>query len=519
MLSLKNHHLSHLFTVAAIVFCFAIAGSITLKSQSWTPAGQMVGPLMWPFPLTLPDSTHLIPLRWVNKRDVDSAYWFDIQSFTTTPRLYKRQTPEFTSIRFVGDFDSDGALDLFGHRESGSPIYLYSALTSDEHMRAPISGQYGIKSGTENRYFGDVDGDGLNDDYIAESENSARIVYGDKSNPFTGPSYVELFDNSREIYPDLPPTKVVAVGKLDGKPCIVQSYQLMPNTPPYYELHELSLDDLRIRAPKIRTQLLQKLNVGEDRRYGNVILRTPETWWLFSSYGSNPRPIGLKVTSASMTLELVPVFWGRAWQQYFGQGGQRGDDNFPRVMDSDRPFIIEEFLTRQIDGVGEVRHAAFSLARLADPTTADVEVIGQAIPPDDQLIGSYAVYLAVVPDIDGDSIEDMMINATFKRSQQDGEVAVVSLYLTSQRPTVSTSEAATDSARLVVDQGSSWRIVSGMTCSLEPAKSARIYDVNGAVVATVSLIVSGADLIVDKPTVLSQQPLWLRLGYCTLRLP
>ncbi len=478
----------------------------------------MVGPLMWPYPLTLPDKTQLIPLRWVNKRDVDSAYWYDIQSFTTTPRLYKRQTPEFTSIRFVGDFDSDGTLDLFGHRESGSPIYLYSALTPDEHIRAPISGQYGIKSGIENRYYGDVDGDGLNDDYIAESENSARIVYGDKRNPFTGPSYVELFDNSREIYPDLLPTKVAAVGVLDGKPCIVQSYQLMPNTPPYYELHELSMDDLRVRAPKIRTRLLQKLNVGEDRRYGNVILRTPESWWLFSAYGSNSKPIGLKVTSASMTLEPVPAFWGRSWQQYFGQGGQRGDDNFPRVMDSDRPFIIEEFITRQVEGIGEVRHAVFTLARLADPTTASVEVIGQAVPPDDQLLGSYAGYLAVVPDIDGDLIEDMMINAAFKRSQQGDETTAVSLYLTSQRPTVSVKEPPPTTEARVIDQGERWRIIDGMNCIDGVSTTARIYDISGAIVTTVTLNVTGADIVIEKPREISRQALWVRVGECTWRL-
>jgi hypothetical protein len=518
MLSRQNHHLSHPFTVAAIVFCFAIAGSITLKSQSWTPAGQMVGPLMWEFPLSLPNGTNLIGLRWVNQRNNDSLYWYEINSFSSTPKMYERQTPGFRTILDVNDFDSDGYLDLAGIKVDNSATVLWAAMSEREHSRDPLPDRQSMAYGVSNRYFGDVDRDGLNDDYSAEGESAARIVWGDSTHPFTGPSYVEIFDNSNEIYPTLPPTKVVAVGLLDGTPCIVQSYQLMPDSPPFYELHELNVEDLRARSRKIRTTLQQKINVGESRRYGSVILRTPETWWLFSSFGKDSSPNGLMVTTTSMTLEPVPVFWGRTWQQYYGQGGHRGDDYFPRVMDSDRPFIVEEYKTRQVEGFGEVRHALFTLARLADPTTASVEVIGQAIPPNNQLLGSYAGYLTVVPDVDGDLIEDLMINAAFKQSPQDDEKIVVSLYLTSQRPTVSTTEAAIDSARLVVDQGSSWRIVDGMTCSLEPVKSARIYDVNGAVVAIVTLIVSGADLIVDKPTALSQQPLWLRFGYCTLRL-
>jgi hypothetical protein len=489
-----------------------------LRAQTWTPAGQMIGPLMWEFPLTLPDGTHLIPMRWVNKRDIDSVYWFDIKSFTSTPKMYERQTPEFNSVRFVADFDTDGVSDVFGHRKTGSPIYLFSALTTEEHLRPAVSGQYGIKSGVTNRYFGDVDGDGLNDDYIAESATSARIVYGDKQNPFMGPSYVSLFDNSREIYPDLPPTKVIAVGMLGGKPCIVQSYQLLPDTPPYYELHELDMDDLRARTSKIKTRLLQKLNVGTNRFFGNVVLRTRDVWWLFSAYGSDSSPNGIRISSASMTLEPVSEFWRGESQQYYGQGGRRGDENIPRVMDGDRPFIMEEYMTRHIDSVGDVRHAVFTLARLAHPLTAEVEIVGRAVPPDSQLIDSYAGYLAVVPDIDGDSIHDMMINAAFKNAIQDSERFVVSLYLTSQRPVVSVKESVPIPEMRVIDQDECWRIIDGMNCLDGASTTARIYDINGVAVATVTIKFNGTDAVIDKPQDLSRQTLWLRMGKCSVRL-
>lgn len=187
-------------------------------------------------------------------------------------------------------------------------------------------------------------------------------------------------------------------------------------------------------------------------------------------------------------------------------------------MDGDRPFIKEEYQTRTIEGAGDERHAVFTLARLASPFTADVEIVGRAVPPDSQLIGSYAGYLAVVPDVDGDTIHDMMINAAFKKTIQDSERVVVSLYLTSQRPIVSVKESPTTTEARVVDQGERWRIVEGMACIDGNQITARIYDINGAVVAMVTLNVTGADIIIDKPREISRQALWLRVGECSVRL-
>lgn len=62
-----------------------------LQAQTWTPAGQMVGPLMWEYPFSLPDGTQLIPLRSVNAKHKDSLYWYDVMSITTTPKMYVRQ--------------------------------------------------------------------------------------------------------------------------------------------------------------------------------------------------------------------------------------------------------------------------------------------------------------------------------------------------------------------------------------------------------------------------------------------
>ncbi len=519
MLSRQKHLLLHPFTVAVIVLCFAIAGSATLKSQSWTPAGQMVGPLMWEFPLSLPDGTHLIPLRWVNGRNNDSLYWFDIKSFITTPKKYERQTLNFKQISDINDFDSDGRMDLWGGNYGGGGLTIFGVFSETERTRPHQTGIIYPNSNVNTRYFGDIDGDGLNDDFAAEGESSVRIVYGDRVNPFVSPSYVELHDNSQEQYPDLAPTTVAAVGVLGGKPCIVQVYQVLPEMPPYYELHELYIDDLKSRAAKIRTRLVQKFKVGEIRRYGHVVLRTPEIWWLFSSSGSDSNLNGLRITQTQISLEPVPVYWRGGYQQFFGQGGHRGDDNFPRVLDHDAPFVKETFQTRYVEGVGDVRHSVFELARLTDPQKANVEVIGRGVPPDSQCIGTALLNTAVIPDMDGDSVNDFMVCYSYTVAAPLLRQNSVSLYLTTSRPVVSVESNIAYSDAHIIDNGETWRIIRNLECLKEPETTAVIFDLNGGVVATVSVVVSGTDLILEKPKSLSRQVLWLRLGSCTLRLP
>ncbi len=519
MLSRQNHHLSHPFTVAAIVFSFAIAGSITLKSQSWTPAGQMIGPLMWEFPLSLPDGTNLIGLRWVNQRNNDSLYWFEIKSLSSTPKMYERQTLGFRTILDVNDFDSDGYLDIAGIKVDNSATILWAAMSEREHSREPLPDRQSMAYGVSNRYFGDVDKDGLYDDYSAEGESAARIVWGDSTHPFTGPSYVQIIDNSNEIYPTLPPTKVVAVGLLDGNPCIVQSYQLMPESPPFYELHELNMEDLRARARKIRTTLLQKINVGENRRYGNVVLLGSGTWWLFSAYGNESGSYGLKVTAKSINLEAVAKFWKGGWQQYFGQGGRNNDQNYPRVISEGRPFVRRDLQKKVIAGLGEVQYSVYTVARITDIASAEVEILGVAVPPDSQCYESYPERMTMVPDIDDDGINDFMVTISHTVPGDKIHTRAVSLYLTSQRPVASSIDTEADTTRIVVDEGEWWRIVDGESCWTTNSVSAQLFNISGAAIATLKPTLNGTDIVIDKPRDLSQQALWLRLGHCTFRLP
>ncbi|RPI68954.1 MAG: VCBS repeat-containing protein [Ignavibacteriae bacterium] len=503
----------------AITILTAFAIPHNLQAQTWPLAGQMIGPLMWEFPLSLPDGTHLIPLRWLNQRNNDSLYWFDIKSFTTTPKMYERQTLGYRSIRDLRDFDSDGLMDLSGQTFSALGTITYAALTDKQHIKGVAPGGAGALYGITNRYFGDIDGDGLNDDLSSDGPNAVRIVYGDNIHPLIGPSYVDIHDNKNPQYPDLEPTNVAAVGMLGRKPCVVQMYSRWPGFYTY-ELVELNLDDLRQRKARIRTTLLAKID-QPGAAYGLVVLRTPDVWWLFDPNNDDgTKGRGMKVTPTSISLEPVSDYWRGGWQQYYGQGGQNTDQNFPRVMDGNRPILKESIQTRTIPGMGEVQHTVISLSRITNVETAEVEILGSTAPPDSQCLESYpAERMTVVPDVDKDGIEDFMVSIPFKLFNTTRYSRAVSLYLTSQRPTVSVKEAAEDSSMLVVDQGETWLAIGGVSCTSVPAVSAEIYDVSGAIVAIVTLSINGTDLILDKPKPISHQALWLRLGSCTLRLP
>lgn len=431
--------------------------------------------------------------------------------------MHERQTLGYKSIRDLRDFDSDGLMDLSGQTFTSLGTILYAALTDSQHTKEVLPGAAGALYRVTNRYFGDIDGDGLNDDLSSDGPNSVRIVYGDRIHPLIGPSYVDIYDNTNQWYPDLERTYVAAVGMLGGRPCVVQMY---PRWPGFYtyELVELNLEDLRQRKPRIRTNLLAKIE-QPGAAYGLVVLRTPNVWWLFDTNNDdNTKGRGMKVTSTSITLEPVSDFWRGGWQQYFGQGGKSVDENFPRVMDGDRPFIREGYKVSEVENGESVRHAVFALARLVDAEFATVEIIGSGYPHKSQYHEAYATNAVVVPDVDNDTFDDFMVTMWYRDTESQKYQSAVSLYLTSQRPIVSVKEPPPTTEVSVIDQGESWRIVDGVQCFETSSTSARIYDINGSAVATVTVTCSGADVVIDKPRALSPQALWLRLGACTVRL-
>lgn len=507
-------------SVMAIALCIAVFEPTEVRSQMWTPAGQMVGPLMWPFPLTLPDSTHLIPLRWVNARGNDSLYWYDIASFQIQPTRYRRQTSEFRSVLEVRDFDGDGLADVAGSGYSTPAFVLYAALSDDEHKKEPVEGQVGARWGVETRCFGDVDADGMVDVFSWDPRfpQTAIVAFGDRQHPFMGPSYVVIRDGRSSNYPDLPPTFVAALGMLDGLPYLVQTYWVNPQEK-YYELLELNREDLSVRKDTIRTTVVHREYLT-DHSYGAVVLRTPGVWWLFGVDPNGSRDRGLKVSRSGMSVVTVPDYWRAYWDRYLGQGGENSESNFPRVIDSDRPFIRYDRPTNIIDSVGEVKYAALTLTRLKDPSTAEVEILGTAVPLKSQMQGSYLLDCSVVDDIDHDGVQDMMANFSYKPEGATEESSCVNLYLTSQRPTVSVETAVADRTLhvSVIDVGTSWRLIEGGSCTLAERPSVQLFDVSGAHYHSTDVQIDGLDLVIEKPKDLPAVSLWARVGDCTVRL-
>lgn len=336
--------------------------------------------------------------------------------------------------------------------------------------------------------------------------------------PFIGLSFVAIRDSRNSMYPDLPPTEVVALGTLDGIACLVQVYYSNPQEK-YFELLELNREDLSARKDTIRTTVIQRTYLP-GHSYGAVVLRTPGVWWLFGVDHNGSRDRGLKVTRSGMNVVSVPEYWRAYWDRYLGQGGENSESNFPRVIDSDRPFIRYDRPTNIIDSLGEVKYAALTLTRLKDPSTAEVEILGTAVPVKSQMQGSYLLDCSVVDDIDHDGVHDMMANFSYKPDGATEESSCVNLYLTSQRPTVSVETAVADRTLhvSVIDVGTSWRLIGGGSCTLAERPSVQLFDVSGARYHSTHVQIDGLDLVIEKPKDLPAVSLWARVGDCTVRL-
>jgi hypothetical protein len=285
----------------------------------------------------------------------------------------------------------------------------------------------------------------------------------------------------------------------------------------FYELYELDRDDLKLRSDTIHTMLLQRTK-HSGNFFGKVILRTPGIWWLFGVETNGRHNNALKVTRNSIEIVPVPEYWREYWYQYWGQAGSYGDE-MPIVIESDKPFIRYHYTTSVVDGLGTVSHSVYTMARLMNAETAKVEIIGVGIAVDSQLDRCHPISGAVVDDMDGDGVHEMLINHTYLRKGDTFYTYATSLYLSSQRPVLGVGENVNDQFDrfVVLDLGNAWRVVGAASC-LDALTPLMIYDIRGACQHASPPRVDGEDVLVDKPPSRSPTTLWVRIGACLVRL-
>ena len=175
----------------------------------------------------------------------------------------------------------------------------------------------------------------------------------------------------------------------------------------------------------------------------------------------------------------------------------------------------------RVEPAGSVTHRVFDLVRVTDPSTASVEFIGTAYPRPDQVTRSGPMEMTVVPDIDGDSIGDLLTSWAFDDPQTGARSSSLNLYLTTQRPVVSVppSETETDSADFrVVDMGSAWRVLGAASCLTSAPAAVSLIDVRGAAIGTAMPELQGEDILLRKPRTIPTGVLFVRVGTCTIRL-
>jgi len=113
-----------------------------------------------------------------------------------------------------------------------------------------------------------------------------------------------------------------------------------------------------------------------------------------------------------------------------------------------------------------------------------------------------------------------MVNHPFKTDGTENVNRVVSLYVTSQRPTVSVEMLEQNNTRhiKVIDLGTAWRLVEGCSCTQAEQPLVQLFDVAGSRYNSAHVQIDGRDLLIEKPKDAPTVSLWVRVGDCTMRL-
>ena len=177
-------------------------------------------------------------------------------------------------------------------------------------------------------------------------------------------------------------------------------------------------------------------------------------------------------------------------------GQWREDERQPLVIDASRPMLM--FLVTTTEDSVEY-HAEYSM--IVDPNTLERRLYGLAalkIP----LLGGSLGTATLVPDMDGDGMEDFVIGyVAIKEDSSDFE-NVVDYFLTGDRPTVSVAETPTPLVET--------------NCTLSDLAPAYVYNVLGEQIAVVDIV--NNTVAPYQLELLPQQPLWVVQGECVERV-
>jgi hypothetical protein len=266
----------------------------------------------------------------------------------------------------------------------------------------------------------------------------------------------------------------------------------------YYQLLELNAEDLRARRDTIRTTLINEVANPSKKLFSSVVLKADTVWYFYTGGLTTDLPC-LKVTlQASKISSTASVFNMSDYLFWFGQGKVALESNYPVTMSA-----------HQCSNTDSAHLVPFADAQL--PIHADSNrtiAVGGCV---------------LIPDQDGDGIEDVIVDHAWTDPETRKPRSAVSIFLTSQIEPVSVSDAelnleTLDSATVLTARrvDNAWFVASAANCvrrDLSP-----VYDLQGQKIAMIRTQVNGDDVVLYDDGAITERPAWCVVGNCVIRL-
>lgn len=508
--------MSLLFAYIAVLCVYC---AVPVHAQRWQPAAQLDGASLNINVITLPDGTTLIPLRRMRPNQGDSNVLYSVQSLLTDRTPWPKQFNGLPKIKGVCDGNGNGHPEVRFDPHSGLPQMAFDAFSPIERTEqiASDSGSWPIP-GQMVEYRGDIDGDRLEDQWVLVRGNQYSIVvYGDTPNPYMQRSIVPV---SHERADELR-TQILAVGPLSGKMCMVQlAFKADDNNIGFYQLLELNTEDLRARRDTIRTTLLNEVANTSGYAFDDKVLKADTVWHLFTTKQLTEVP-SLKVTLKTSTIQPTRsvIREGGNWLWY-GQGNEGLPWNFPVTFSADRLIAAETSLGSGLwQRVLRLYTCSNSDSAVLTPF-ADAQLPIEADTNRDQAV----IRCTLIPDQDGDGIEDVVVEHFGIEYGTTTEKNAVSIFLTTHIVPVSVDDQVLQTEKVDASTvltarrlDNAWIVPLAGRCAQRDLSP--VYNVQGQKIATVRTEVIGDDVILHDNGAITSSPTWCVMGNCIVRLP
>jgi hypothetical protein len=451
-----------------------------------------------------------------NQKDSNTLY--SVQSLLTDRTPWPKQFRGLPNIVGVYDGNGNGHPEVEFNPHGDLPQLVFDAFSPLERAEQipRESGWWPIPREMV-EYRGDIDGDQFEDQWVAvKNEQFAHIIYGGAPNPYMDYSIVPAnYQRANEWRP-----RILAVGPLSGKMCMVQlAFKAEDYDWGYYQLLELNAEDLRARRDTIRTTLINEVANPSKKLFSSVVLKADTVWYFYTGGLTTDLPC-LKVTlQASKISSTASVFNMSDYLFWFGQGKVALESNYPVTMSAHRLIAGETSLGQ---GPGQ---RVLRLYQCSNTDSAHLVPFADAqLPIHADSNRTIAVGGCVlIPDQDGDGIEDVIVDHVWTDPETRKPRSAVSIFLTSQIEPVSVSDAelnleTLDTATVLTGRrvDNSWVVANAAICVRRDHSP--VYDLQGQKIAMVRTEVNGDDVLLLDNGEITERPAWCVVGNCVIRL-